>query len=304
MSSNIEIGKICVWCKESFVAKTTSTKYCSHRCNSKAYKAQKRDEKLKEAKRQTFHEIQAQSIQDFSAKEYLKVSEVSMLLGLCRQSIYNLIYNGQLKASKISNRITLIKRSDIDKMFNAAMSSRQNPVKVIKKQLELYSVSEIKEKFNIGNSWVYKILRENRIPKVTKNGKSYYSKQHVDKYFKKKGFFDNKEISEWKTINNLCDEFEMTKTSVYSFVSRNYIPKRKEGRTAFYSKKHFYIAKGIEKPAEPKFYLTEEAMQKFNLSRDSLYGILRTKRIPKIKEGRYIKISKPELDNILNPQNV
>lgn len=304
MSSNIEIEKICVWCKELFIARTTSTKYCSHRCNSKAYKAQKRLEKEKETKRQVFHEIQEQSISELNDKVFLKVSEASVLLGLCRQSVYNLIYNGQLKASRISSRITLIKRGDIDEMFSKAMSNRPNPVEVIKKKLEYYSVSEIKEKFNLGNSWVYKILRENNIPKVVKNGKSYYSKQHVDKYFKKKGFFDNKEISEWKTIDNLCAEFEMTKTSVYSFVSRNYIPKRKEGKNAFYSKKHFYIAKGIEKPAEPKFYLTEEAMQKFNLSRDSLYAILRTKRIPKIKEGRYIKISKLELDNIFNPQKV
>lgn len=301
MSSNMEIEKICAWCKGSFIARTTTTKYCSHRCNSKAYKVQKRNEKLKETKRQVFHEIQEQSISELNDKVFLKVSEVSVLLGLCRQSIYNLIYNGELKASRISSRITLIKRSDIDELFSKAMSNRPNPVEVIKKKLEYYSVSEIKEKFNIGNSWVYKILRENNIPKMVKNGKSYYSKQHVDKYFEKKGLFDNKEISEWKTIDNLCAEFEMTRTSVYSFVSRNYIPKRKEGKNAFYSKKHFYIAKGIEKPAEPKFYLTEEAMQKFNLSRDSLYAILRTKRIPKIKEGRYIKISKPELDNIFNP---
>lgn len=301
MSSNLEIEKICVWCKEKFIAKTTSTKYCSHGCNSKAYKAQKRFEKEKEANRQVFFEIQEQSITELNDKVFLKVDEVSVLLGLCRQTIYNLIYNGQLKASRISNRITLIKRSDIDEMFNKAMSNRPNPVEVVKKKLELYSVSEIKKKFNIKNSWVYKILRENNIPKVVKNGKSYYSKQHIDNYFKKKGFFDNKEITEWKTIDELCTEFDITKTSVYSFASRNYIPKRKTGKTILYSKKHFYIAKGIEKQAEPLFYSSEEAMQKFNLTRESLYAILRTRKISKIKQGRYIKISKPELDNILKP---
>lgn len=304
MRSNMEIEKICAWCKGSFIARTTTTKYCSHRCNSKAYKVQKRNEKLNETKRQVFHEIQEQSITELNDKVFLKVGEVALLLGLCRQTIYNLIYNGQLKASRVSSRITLIKRSDIDEMFNNEMSNRPNPVEVVIKKLELYSVTDIKEKFNIGNSWVYKILRENNIPKVVKNGKSFYSKQHIDNYFKKKGFFENKDISEWKTIDDLCAEFKMTKNSVYSFSSRNYIPKRKAGRTVLYSKKHFDIAKGIEKQAEPLFYSTEGAMQKFNLTRDSIYAIVKTRKISKIKQGRYIKISKPELDNVLNPQKV
>jgi len=39
-------------------------------------------------------------------------------------------------------------------------------------------------------------------------------------------------------------------------------------------------------------------MQKYNLTRDSLYHYIKYHKIPKIKEGRYIKISKPELDKL------
>jgi hypothetical protein len=47
MSSRLEIEKICDWCSKHFIAKKTTTKYCSHECNSKAYKSIKRVEKIK-----------------------------------------------------------------------------------------------------------------------------------------------------------------------------------------------------------------------------------------------------------------
>ena len=38
MSSNLKIEKVCEWCGSQFVARTTATAYCSHRCSSLAYK--------------------------------------------------------------------------------------------------------------------------------------------------------------------------------------------------------------------------------------------------------------------------
>ena len=38
MSSNIEIQKKCKWCGQIFIARKTSTNYCSHKCNNAAYK--------------------------------------------------------------------------------------------------------------------------------------------------------------------------------------------------------------------------------------------------------------------------
>ena len=51
MSSNLKITKTCEWCGKEFIARTTSTSYCSHRCSNLAYKERKRQKKL-----QDFHE--------------------------------------------------------------------------------------------------------------------------------------------------------------------------------------------------------------------------------------------------------
>lgn len=46
MSSNIEIKKKCRWCGVEFIARKTTTEYCSHRCSGLAYKERKRQAKL------------------------------------------------------------------------------------------------------------------------------------------------------------------------------------------------------------------------------------------------------------------
>lgn len=74
---------------------------------------------------------------------------------------------------------------------------------------------------------------------------------------------------------------------------------KKEGVMVSYSKKHFDIAKGIAQPDEPQYYTVAEAMAKFNLTRDQLYHYAKYHNIPRVKVGKYVKISRLELDRLL-----
>lgn len=53
MSSNLKIPKICEFCKNTFIARTTRTRYCSHTCNSRAYKTVEKQAIAEKAKIQT-----------------------------------------------------------------------------------------------------------------------------------------------------------------------------------------------------------------------------------------------------------
>ena len=48
-ASKERILKICEYCGKSFYASKSTTRYCSKQCNSYAYKAAKREEKVKMA---------------------------------------------------------------------------------------------------------------------------------------------------------------------------------------------------------------------------------------------------------------
>lgn len=140
------------------------------------------------------------------------------------------------------------------------------------------------------------MARKNKIPKTFNRGKTYWSKKHIDTYFSSKAPDAN--ITEWYSVQEVQDKFQMSLNAIYSFVYKNAIPKKKVGITVFYSKKHFDIAKGIRQAEEPKYYTVREAMEKFKITRDQLYHYTKYHQIPKIKKGKYTLISKAELDNL------
>lgn len=116
MSSKIEVQRICQHCGNEFTARTTSTLYCSHRCNSAAYKAKIRAGKVEASNNET-QRIKNQPIEELKAKEFLTVREVARLLNCSVRSAYYYIESGTIKAVNLRQRITRVKRSEIDKLF-------------------------------------------------------------------------------------------------------------------------------------------------------------------------------------------
>jgi excisionase family DNA binding protein len=117
MSSKIEIQRVCQHCGNDFTARTTTTLYCSHRCNNAAYKAKQRAGKIEQSNKET-QRIKSKPIEEIKAKEFLSVRDVSKLIGCSRQNIYNLINTGKLKATNILLKKTIVKRSDLDKLLS------------------------------------------------------------------------------------------------------------------------------------------------------------------------------------------
>lgn len=57
MSTNISVSRKCEFCGSIFVAKTTVTKYCSHKCNSKHYKQRIKEDKVSRSNEETVAKI-------------------------------------------------------------------------------------------------------------------------------------------------------------------------------------------------------------------------------------------------------
>jgi len=123
MSSNLQIPKVCQHCGNSFVARTTVTKYCGDSCAKRAYKKRKRDEKIKAALEETqqniqgLQTVQSQQSSTIHSKQFLSVQEAANLIGTSRWTIQRMIQKEQLKAAKFGRR-TIIARTEIDNLFN------------------------------------------------------------------------------------------------------------------------------------------------------------------------------------------
>lgn len=166
-ASKERILKICEYCGKSFYASKSTTRYCSKQCNSYAYKAAKREEKVKMAETMSHRKASEKSMSEILVKEYLTIQEVAILLGLSRQTIYNMVYSGKLRASKITSRLSLIRKRDIDYLVDslpyttkksaskeAVHANRELPVP------EYYSAKEIAEVHNTYETAIYEIVKK------------------------------------------------------------------------------------------------------------------------------------------------
>jgi excisionase family DNA binding protein len=117
MSSNIKIQRVCQYCRNEFIARMTTTRYCGHTCNSRAYKAKERGQKIEASNTETLG-IKLKPIEILKAKEFLSVREAAKLLNCSLRTTYRLIDNGTIKALNLSERKTTIRRVDIDNLFS------------------------------------------------------------------------------------------------------------------------------------------------------------------------------------------
>ena len=115
MTTTIEVQRFCEYCGNEFTARTTKTRYCSHACNSKAYKENIKTVKVISSNR-VVQQIRNKPIEELKTKPFLSIVETCTLLGISRRTVYRMMDRGELNAGKAGKR-TIIQRSEIDNLF-------------------------------------------------------------------------------------------------------------------------------------------------------------------------------------------
>lgn len=177
MSSNIRVRRICEQCGKEFEARTTVTKTCSDNCAKRAYKARQRTAKFDRSDEQV-RAVKAKPMEDIRQKETLNIADASKLLGVSRWTIWRAIGAGNLNAVKLGRR-TLIRRSDVDKLFEpvaAASKVKPSPIDLT----DYYTMKEIQQKFTISEKALYELIRRNNIPKQYSGPYAYVPKMRID----------------------------------------------------------------------------------------------------------------------------
>ena len=239
---------------------------------------------------------------DIKDKEYLSIAQAATLLGLSLQAVYKMIYTGHLAAYKLSSRLSFVRQSDIEEML------KRNPYKKRQSKdtlpiTDFYTTNEIKEKFGVKDSWIFHIAKEHNIPRTFNRGKTYWSKKHFDDYFSKKA--PDPEIKEWYSTQDMQEKFGMTLTAIYSFVSKNAIPKKKVGIMVYlFQETCGHCQRSHSSRRAQNTNTIAEAMERFNLTRDQLYHYVKYHNIPRIKVGKYTKILRAELDKFFEPPKI
>lgn len=178
MSSNIRINRICEQCGKEFEARKTTSKTCGDACAKKAYKIRQKAVKVQASNEQVRQRI-VKPIDDIRAQEFLTVDESAQLIRISRRSLYRLNERGELPFVKL-NRRTVIRRADIDRLFDrpAELLEKARPVPL--PLSECYTMKEIREKYGISEKALYELIQRNGIPKQYSGIYAYVPKNCID----------------------------------------------------------------------------------------------------------------------------
>jgi len=175
----MKITRICECCREQFTAKTTRTRYCSHRCNSRAYKLKERSKKVEASNQETAANFNA-DLEKIRLREFLSITQAGLLIGISRRTIYRLIDRGDLNIAKYGTR-TVIRKCDLESFFSAPIvEATLKPLQQFPGTGNCYSIGEIQEKFKISPAGLYLLLQRQGISKFTIGKYTYVAKEDID----------------------------------------------------------------------------------------------------------------------------
>ena len=288
----MEVRRICQWCGKPFIAQKTTTRFCSPECAKRGYK-----HRIKERKMELRHAQEMQELrQTLGQQDYFTFSQAARLMGVSRQYIYKLVKEDKLRASRISKKMSFIRRADIELLLKSKPYERIASNEKFD-LAEYYTAEQVAKRYKVSTKWVWNYCRQNNIPKVRIRQFNYYSKKHIDAAFAK--YDVDNDLTEWYTPEEIQEKYGMTRVAIRSQVYRNNIPSKKEHGQIFYSKLHFDLSKSAEQESSAEYYTVKEAMDKFKLTRDSVYGILQFHEIKREKHGRFVRFLKVDFDRVM-----
>lgn len=229
-------------------------------------------------------------------QDYFTFSQAARLMGVSRQYIYKLVKEEKLRASRISGRMALVRRADIELMLKSKPYERM----VTKTDFDItdyYTADEIAKKYKVNAKWVWTYTRQHKVPKVRIRQFNYYSRKHIDALFAK--YEVDSALTEWYTPEEIVEKYGMTRVAIRSQVYRNNIPAKKVNGKIYYSKLHFDLSKSSEQESRAEYYTVQEAMARYKLSRDAVYGILQFHQIKRLKQGRYVRFLRIDFDKVM-----
>ena len=295
--SNIVFKRTCKYCGKEFLGRTMYTEYCCKKCCDAAYKERKKQERINNyLKEQQSNQI-TQAVQETSYKDFLTPTEAAKLLGISHATIYRYMEQNIIKSVQMIGK-TIIRRSDIEALFDNAPLYTKRVNRGVRTLTEYYTTKEVREKYGVSFSTVFSKGNRYNIPRVLINGNTCWSKKVIDKYFSSQKTDFIRE--DWYTTKEIQEIYKMNASAVHTFAMRLRIPRIKDNNITYYSKKYVDLARAPkEEIVDPHYYTVKEAMEKYQITRDQIDKYLRRYNITKVREGKIIKIPRVEFDDFM-----
>ena len=289
----LRFKKHCEFCGAEFTAQKSSTRFCSHMCASRAYKARKRQLVEDQVNEKFSMEEENRRKIDLSNVYVMTPRDAAAYLGVSTATIYRYLSSGQFKALRLRAK-TLIRKEDLDSLFVTDIRKySDSPVSRGRKA--------VMELFGMSYSGVSDLLKKAGVKEKLMFGRRIYPKADVDKVYAQRQEDPHPEITEWYSTAEIVEKFGMTPSAVYSMAFDYVVPKKIVQRRTYYSKLHVDAIKGgfyldMLQQASGQYITIEEIMAKYGMNRDQVDTFLKGHNIRKVKVGKIVKILKADFE--------
>lgn len=117
MSSNLELKRICQHCGGTFIAKKTTTKFCSLGCGQRNYKVRERMNKIADRNavaRASVFQPASQSIISPPEQDFIDIKMLAFITSMSERMIFNLIKDPDFPRLKIGRRLLFDRKAVMD----------------------------------------------------------------------------------------------------------------------------------------------------------------------------------------------
>jgi len=300
----MEIVKKCEWCHKTFIAQMVTARFCSSKCCDQAYRYKRKMQSGKYTpvdgktdlstlsrrvdERKRFKE----SLKD---KQFLSPSEAAKLLGVCRSTIYNYLWQHELKAKQFRGK-TIIRRSDIEKLFDNAPSykKRGNMQKGKNTQNEYYSLKEMMEKFKISKTTVSRRCEQFGIPKIVEGRRTFWRKEDVDVHFKE--LLVQYDLKDWYNAQQIEDIYGMKRSALNKYALRHNVPRIQFQNVTYYSKNHIDNLKRLATMPDENYYTVQDIVKNSCFSKFQVRYYAKNEKLKVKRVNRLLLILKKDWD--------
>ena len=226
---------------------------------------------------------------------YISVAQIAEKYGVTPKHV-------QAKTREAKTPKLIIKRLNyynevaIEQLFNRDPEKFEVPSDYITAQ-------EIAKRFKVTVHHVHGRTREANVPKITIKHINFYELRAIEELFAKNEASEElqkDENAEWVSGTEVEEMLGITTCARRSFVSRHKIPSKKEHGIAYYLRSAIEDVNNTLAKYSEQYYTVEQICEKFNMSRDKIYGMLRYSNVRKVHEGRFVLFLKEDIIKMIH----
>lgn len=191
--------------------------------------------------------------------------------------------------------MTIIRRTDIEKMFDNAPAYKKHKVSRHEKVL-YYTIKEIMEKYHIEKKTVYRRCKLYDIPRIEEGSRVYYSRTLINKHFAELN--EDIDLNLYYTPEQVMERCGMSRAAVATFALRHNVPRINRHHEVYYSRQHIDAIKEKQTKLNPDYYSYKEISEKYGLTPINISYYVNQYDIERFKQGSRTFVLRSEFDRM------